>query len=143
MDMNIQSNSTIRTFPQTMTCVVDNGNIVQVDYYGNRKAIGVTTEVYQELEKISTEYYNKLVELGVIVPAKTQEQIQQEQMQMMQTMLKQMQQMQAEMEVLKNAQSANDSANAKAEQPGQQQTGVSVAAGPANVSQCNEPTAGA
>lgn len=141
MDMNIQSNSTIHTFPQTMTCVVENGNIIQVDYYGSRKAIGVTTEVYKELEKISTEYYNKLVELGVITPPKTQEQIQQEQIQIMQVMMDQMKQMQKKLEVLENAQSANVSPNVETQQSGQQQTDVSLAASSSNVSKRNEPTA--
>lgn len=141
MDMNIQSNSTIRTFPQTMTCVVENGNIIHVDYLGNKKVIGVTTETYNELEKISTEYYNKLVELGVIVPPKTPEQIQQEQMQMMAAMMEQMKQMQAEMEVLRNAQSTNVSANAENESSTTKQIDVSMATSPADVSQCNKPTA--
>lgn len=143
MNVGVQSNSMITTFPQTINCIVDNGNIIQIDFMGNKKVIGVTTETYNELEKISMEYYNKLVDLGVITPPKTPEQIQQEQMAMMSAMMEQMKQMQAEMEVLKNAQSTNVSANSETQPAGQQQTSVSVATGPTNVSQRNEPTAGA
>ena len=63
-------------------------NIIQVDFYGNRQRIGVTQSAYDELEKISNEYYNKLVELKVITPPKTSEEIQQEQTQLMADMLK-------------------------------------------------------
>lgn len=57
------------------TCMVDGGDIVQVDYLGNRQTIGKTLSAYNELEQTTTEYYNKLVELGVIVPPKSQEEL--------------------------------------------------------------------
>lgn len=60
-----------------------------------------------------TEYYNKLVELGIIIPPKTQEQIQQEQIQMMSEMMAQIQKIKTEMEALKNDKSANNSKNAQ------------------------------
>lgn len=129
MNVGVQSNSMITTYPQTITCMIENGNIMQVDFYGNKQIVGVTTEAYKELEKISTEYYNKLVELGAIVPPKTPEQIQQETMQMMSEMMAQMQKMKAEMEELKNGKSSSDSANVTAEPAGQQQAAERVAAG--------------
>lgn len=59
-----------------MMCVIDNGDIFQVDYFGNRQQlIGKTTSAYAELEATTQEYYDKLVELGVITPPKTQEQL--------------------------------------------------------------------
>jgi hypothetical protein len=56
-----------------MMCYVDGDNIVQQDYIGNRQVVGKTTAAYSELEATTTEYYNKLVELGIIVPPKSPE----------------------------------------------------------------------
>ncbi len=58
-----------------MACVVDGTDIYQTDYAGNRQLIGKTVSAYTELEQTTTEYYNKLVELGVIVPPKSQEEL--------------------------------------------------------------------
>ena len=59
-----------------MMCVIDNGDIFQADYFGNRQQlIGKTSSAYAELEATTQEYYDKLVELGVITPPKTQEQL--------------------------------------------------------------------
>lgn len=58
-----------------MNCVVDGTEIVQVDYMHNRRVIGKTLAAYEELEGTTTQYYEKLVELGVIVPEKTPEQM--------------------------------------------------------------------
>lgn len=57
------------------TCIIDGTDIYQTDYIGNRQLIGKTTSAYNELEQTTTEYYNKLVDLGVIVPQKSQEQL--------------------------------------------------------------------
>lgn len=56
-----------------LMCFIEGDNIVQQDYLGNRQIIGKTTAAYNELEQTTQEYYNKLVELGVIVPPKTPE----------------------------------------------------------------------
>ena len=59
-----------------MMCVIDNGDIFQTDYFGNRQQlIGKTSSAYAELEATTQEYYDKLIELGVITPPKTQEQL--------------------------------------------------------------------
>jgi flagellar biosynthesis/type III secretory pathway protein FliH len=58
-----------------LTCFVDGENIVQVDYMGTRKVVGKTVAAYSELESTATEYYNKLVELGVIEAQKTPEEM--------------------------------------------------------------------
>ncbi len=118
MNLGITSSSVLTTYPQTMTCIVDGTNIIQVDFYGNRQRIGVTQSAYDELEKISNEYYNKLVELKVITPPKTSEEIQQEQTQLMADMLKEMQNMKREIEVLKNDQSTSCSTNAETKPAG-------------------------
>lgn len=58
-----------------LLCVVDGADIYQADYLGNRKLIGKTLAAYSELEATTTEYYNKLVELGVIIPPKEPEEM--------------------------------------------------------------------
>lgn len=64
-------------------CFVDGPDIYATDYMGGRKLVGKTAAAYSELEETTTEYYNKLVELGVIVPPKTQEQLMAEMQQSM------------------------------------------------------------
>lgn len=52
-------------------CVINGDDIMQMDYMtGQQKLVGKTAAAYTELEQTTTEYYNKLVELGVIVPPK-------------------------------------------------------------------------
>lgn len=58
-----------------LACVVDGTDIYQTDYMGNRQLIGKTMSAYNELEQTTTQYYDKLVELGVIVPPKSQEEL--------------------------------------------------------------------
>lgn len=58
-----------------LTCIVDGADIYQTDYTGNRKLIGKTQAAYSELEVTTKQYYDKLVELGVIVPQKTPEEM--------------------------------------------------------------------
>lgn len=118
MNLGITSSSVLTTYPQTMTCIVDGTNIIQVDFYGNRQKVGVTQSAYDELEKISNEYYNKLVELKVITQPKTPEQQMQEQTELMADMLKEMQNMKREIEVLKNDQSTSCSTNAETKPSG-------------------------
>lgn len=67
-----------------MLCVIENDGIYQYDFSGTKKLIGKTIQAYTELEETTTEYYNKLVELGVIVPPKSPEDMIRE---MQQTML--------------------------------------------------------
>lgn len=59
-----------------LMCVIDGGDIWQADYFGNRQQLlGKTADAYKELEGTTQQYYDKLVELGVIVPPKSQEEI--------------------------------------------------------------------
>ena len=85
-------------------CTVEDGIIYEINplYTGQKQRVGVTDTVYNELKSISEEYYNKLVELGAIIPPKTPEQIQAETIQMMSSMLAEMKSMKQEMEELKN-----------------------------------------
>ena len=58
-----------------LACVVDGTDIYQTDYAGNRQMIGKILPAYNELEQTTTEYYNKLVDLGIIIPPKSQEEL--------------------------------------------------------------------
>lgn len=58
-----------------LSCVMDGGDIYQIDYMGNRRLIGKTLETYNELEGTTKQYYDKLVELGVLAPQKTPEEM--------------------------------------------------------------------
>lgn len=75
--MNVVDQFSFSGFSATnmLACVVDGGDIYQTDYAGNRQMIGKTLSAYNELEQTTTEYYNKLVELGIIVPPKSQEEL--------------------------------------------------------------------
>ena len=57
------------------TCTVDGNDIYQTDCMGNKQLVGKTVSAYSELEQTTTEYYSKLVELGVIIPPKSQEEL--------------------------------------------------------------------
>lgn len=63
------------TASNVMACVTDGTDIYQTDYAGNRQPIGKTIAAYTELEQTTAQYYDKLVELGVIVPPKSQEEL--------------------------------------------------------------------
>ena len=59
-----------------LMCAIDGADIWQVDYFGNRQQlIGKTSAAYTELEGTTQQYYDKLVELGIITPPKTQEEL--------------------------------------------------------------------
>lgn len=58
-----------------MLCMIEGSDIYQTDYMGNRKLLGKTSAAYAELEQTTAEYYDKLVELGVIVPPVEPEQM--------------------------------------------------------------------
>lgn len=112
-DMQIEQ-STLKTTASGI-CTVEDGIIYEVNtLYGNKTRVGVTDSKYNELKSLADDYYKKLVDLGVITPPKTPEQIQQETMQIMSSMMEQMKAMQAEMEVLRNERS-NDGAAARNE----------------------------
>ena len=130
--------STLKATPSGI-CTVEDGVIYEVNaLYGTKTRVGVTDGKYNELKELADSYYNKLVELGAIVPPKTPEQIQQETMQVMQGMLKQMQTLQQEMEVLKNERS-NASTDAKLESDEHSETIASMGTSTASVSRSKQP----
>lgn len=116
--------------------VIEDTKIIDVDYLGNRNQIGVTNQAYQELKEMCEKYYDKLVELKIIIPPKTSEQIQAEQLEIMQGLINQMQAMQKEIEVLKNAKSANIGANDAVKSGTVEKITGSMAAGQSGSSEC-------
>lgn len=70
-----------------LSCIADGEDIYQIDYMGNRRLIGKTKAAYDVLESTTTEYYNKLVELGVIPKQKTPEEMMADMQNVMQGML--------------------------------------------------------
>lgn len=62
-----------------LLCYIDGEDIYQVDYMGgNKRLIGKTCSAYKELEDTTTEYYNKLVEIGVIQKPQDPQELMQE-----------------------------------------------------------------
>lgn len=64
-------------YPNMNMCQIEDGIIYQVDSY-NKVPIGYTNDAYNDLAETTQQYYDKLVELGAIVPPKTQEEINKE-----------------------------------------------------------------
>lgn len=91
-------------------CVIENDEIFSVDLYNNKTKIGVTNKKYDEITDICNGYYDKLVELGAIVPPKTTEELIAEQNQTIIQMLNKMNAMQEELEGLKNEHQQSESA---------------------------------
>mgnify|MGYP006991678221 CR=1 FL=1 len=85
-----------------VTCYIDGENIVQLDYMGTRRVIGKTMAAYSELESTATEYYNKLVELGVIEAPKTPEELVKEMQKNMSDMAQVIAALTAEVKEMKN-----------------------------------------
>lgn len=116
------ANNTAAAYPIPSQYIIDNDDILSVDFYNNKQKIGVTLNKYQELEDICNTYYDKLVELGAIKKPKTAEELAAEQTEIISQLvdqnkmiLQQMQSMQIEMEALKNVKSGNSSEAARAE----------------------------
>ena len=80
---------------------VDIRNDEIIDVANNRK-IGVVIEKYKELENISMEYYNKLIEAGIIEKEKTPEEIAKEQNELISNLYKEIKSMQQEIRSLKD-----------------------------------------
>lgn len=89
-------------YTNSFFCMIDGDDIVQTDGMGNRKVIGKKLETYNELEQTTSEYYNKLVELGVIVPPKTPEEQNKELQATLSNMADMMASLKSEIEELKN-----------------------------------------
>lgn len=80
----------------------DGRNIYMLNNFNQKAVIGVTQQAFDEAQTMCQQYYDKLVELGVIKPPKTPEQIQAEQAQAMSDMLDVIKGLKQEVEALKN-----------------------------------------
>lgn len=102
-----QENKTVYNLNGQFVACVENGNIYQFNSFtGQKLLVGVTQQTFDELQSITDGYYNKLVEVGVITPPKTPEQIIEEQQKAMQDMYGLIKDLKAEVEVLKNGRNA-------------------------------------
>lgn len=85
-----------------MMCAINGDDIVQMDYMtGQQKVVGKTMSAYNDLEQTTTEYYNKLVELGVIVPPKDPQEAMEEMQKTMQSMAMMIQSLSQEVKELR------------------------------------------
>lgn len=75
------------TMNNQIMCIINGDDILQMDYMtGQQKPIGKTSAAYSELEQTTKEYYDKLVDLGVIVPPKDPQEAMAEMQKTMQSM---------------------------------------------------------
>lgn len=92
--------------PQQFLAQLEGTNIYQVNGFafggGNRAQVGVTLQAYNELKQMCQQYYDKLVEVGIIQKEKTPAELQAEQTQMMANVLAVVKDLKAEVEALKN-----------------------------------------
>ena len=95
----------------SFVCYINGDNIIQTDYLGQQKVIGKTAQAYADLESTTTEYYNKLVELGVITPPVSQEEMISKMQKSMTDMCDMIASLKAELEGVKNRGCACHSAN--------------------------------
>lgn len=119
MQITTQETTTILNANSQFLAYTDGKNIYQLQPLGmgqNQKVIvGVTQQTYDELKEMTDQYYNKLVELGIIKPPKTEEEKEREreerdkqQQQAMQDMLAIIKDLKTEVEELKNAKRTSD-----------------------------------
>ena len=112
MQITTQETTTILNANSQFLAYTDGKNIYQLQPLGmgqNQKVIvGVTQQTYDEIKELTDQYYNKLVELGIIKPPKTAEEMAAEQQQAMQDMLAIIKDLKTEVEELKNAKRTSD-----------------------------------
>lgn len=116
---------------------VDIRNDEIIDVANNRK-IGVVIEKYKELENISMEYYNKLIEAGIIEKEKTPEEIAKEQNELISNLYKEIKSMQQEIRSLKDVElvktdvTDDNIAVCKGREPKTADTSVNIKSGKSN-----------
>ena len=112
MQITTQETTTILNANSQFLAYTDGKNIYQLQPLGmgqqQKVIVGVTQQTFDELQEMTDKYYDKLVELGVITPPKTAEEIAAEQQQAMQDMLAIIKDLKTEVEELKNAKRTSD-----------------------------------
>lgn len=80
MDLNSVNITATQVAKNYFSAYVENGFIYSYSVYGERQQVGVTNDAYTALQKTAQEaldkaekYYQRLVELGDIIPPKTSE----------------------------------------------------------------------
>jgi len=103
-----EQKTTITTLNGQFVALVENGVIYQLQPFTGQKAVvGVVQSEYDELQKITEDYYKKLVEAGIIIEPKTPEQIIAEQQEAMAKMLEAINNLNKKVEDLENGRNAN------------------------------------
>ena len=114
MQITTQETTTILNANSQFLAYTDGKTIYQLQPVGfgqqQKVVVGVTQQTFDELKEMTDQYYNKLVELGVIKPPKTEEEKEREReerdkqnQQAMQDMITIIKDLKMEVEELKNA----------------------------------------
>ena len=119
MQITTQETTTILNANSQFLAYTDGKNIYQLQPVGfgqqQKVVVGVTQQTFDELKEMTDQYYNKLVELGIIKPPTTEEEKEREReerdkqnQQAMQDMLAIIKDLKTEVEELKNAKRTSD-----------------------------------
>jgi DNA-binding transcriptional regulator YhcF (GntR family) len=109
MDIAYENKTIYSNINGQFVALVENGTIYQVNSFtGQRIQVGVVQQVFDELKGIADEYYQKLVDAGIIKEPKTNEQIIAEQQEMMAEMMKAITKLTKKVEELEDGHCSND-----------------------------------
>ena len=119
MQITTQETTTILNANSQFLAYTDGKNIYQLQPLGmgqqQKVIVGVTQQTFDELQEMTDKYYNKLVELGIIKPPKTEEEKEREReerdrqnQQAMQDMIDIIKNLKMEVEELKNDKRTSD-----------------------------------
>lgn len=116
MDIAYENKTIYSNVNGQFVALVENGTIYQVNSFtGQKIQVGVVQQVFDELKGIADEYYQKLVDAGIIKEPKTNEQIIAEQQEamakqeaMMAEMMKAINKLTKKVEELEDGHCSND-----------------------------------
>lgn len=109
MDIAYENKTIYSNVNGQFVALVENGTIYQVNSFtGQKIQVGVVQQVFDELKGIADEYYQKLVDAGIIKEPKTNEQIIAEQQEMMAEMMKAITKLTKKVEELEDGHCSND-----------------------------------
>ena len=108
MDITTENKTIYSNINGQFVAMVDNGIIYQLNSFtGQRVQVGVIQQTFDELRTMTDQYYNKLVEAGIIKEPKTNEQIIAEQQAMMAEMMTAINKLTKKVEEMENGCNAN------------------------------------
>lgn len=109
MDISYENKTIYSNVNGQFVALVENGTIYQVNSFtGQKIQVGVVQQVFDELKSITDDYYQKLVDAGIIKEPKTNEQIIAEQQEMMAEMMKAITKLTKKVEELEDGHCSND-----------------------------------